>query len=244
MTRRWIGLISLVIAAAFLLGGCVQSGNPASRTGRVTGRVYDGRTGSVPAGVRATLSEHPIAVDGGMFSVSNLAAGTYRLQVEAPGFKTFFSALQVGDSTLSVEVALEPVETAPPDNPPSSRFSASDLDLLARLVRAEAEGEPYEGKVAVAATVLHRVDDPGYPNTIPGVIYQVWDGKYVQYEPVMNGTIDLPADEASRRAVQDAVRGVDPSFGAIGFYNPSKTSNQWVRNRQITTIIGNHYFFK
>lgn len=127
---------------------------------------------------------------------------------------------------------------------PSPRFSGSDLDLLARLVHAEAEGEPYAGKVAVAATILHRVDDPAYPDTIPGVIYQVWDGKYVQYEPVLNGRINLPADDASRRAVQDAVAGVDPSLGAIGFYNPAKTFNQWVRERPVTTVIGNHYFFR
>src|SRR5690606_4127177 len=46
--------------------------------------------------------------------------------------------------------------------PPGSgiHLSPSDLDLLARLVTAEAEGESYEGQVAVAATVLNRLRDP------------------------------------------------------------------------------------
>jgi N-acetylmuramoyl-L-alanine amidase len=118
------------------------------------------------------------------------------------------------------------------------------LDLLARLVHAEAEGEPYLGKVAVAATVLNRVASSNYPNTIPGVIYQVIDGRYVQYEPVLNGRINIPAGAEAIRATQEAVRGVDPSFGAIGFFNPAKTSNSWVRSRPVTTVIGNHVFFK
>ncbi|NMB02012.1 MAG: hypothetical protein GX971_10955, partial [Firmicutes bacterium] len=51
-------------------------------------------------------------------------------------------------------------------------FSESDLDLLARVVRAEAEGEPYDGQVAVAAVILNRVNHPEFPNTIPAVVYE------------------------------------------------------------------------
>ena len=47
-----------------------------------------------------------------------------------------------------------------------------DLDLLARLISAEARGEPYEGQVAVGAVVLNRVEHPSFPNSIAGVIYQ------------------------------------------------------------------------
>ncbi|HCF89655.1 MAG TPA: spore cortex-lytic enzyme, partial [Firmicutes bacterium] len=31
---------------------------------------------------------------------------------------------------------------------------------------------------------------------------------------------------------------------AIGFYNPAKTTNAWVRSRPTTIVIGNHVFFK
>lgn len=123
-------------------------------------------------------------------------------------------------------------------------FSAADLELLARLVRAEAEGEPYEGQVAVAAAVLNRVRDPRYPSTIPGVIYQVVDGRFYQFCPVADGRINLPSTASSRRAVQDALNGWDPSGGAIGFYNPSTSSNSWVRQQQTTAVIGNHIFYK
>ncbi len=120
--------------------------------------------------------------------------------------------------------------------------SATDIDLLARLVEAEAGGEPYEGKVAVAATVLNRLKDARFPKSISGVIYQVIDG-YYQYTPVLNGQINLPASNSSYQAAKDALAGWDPTYGANGFYNPAKTWDQWVRSNPVTTSIGNHVFF-
>lgn len=122
-------------------------------------------------------------------------------------------------------------------------FSAPELDLFARLVHAEAAGEPYAGQVAVAASVLNRLDSPLFPNTLTGVIYQVVSGFY-QYSPVLDGRINLPANESARQAVRDALAGSDPSLGATGFYNPRKTTNAWVRQQPVTTIIGNHVFFR
>lgn len=124
----------------------------------------------------------------------------------------------------------------------SRTVSSSELDLLARLVHAEAGGEPYLGQVAVAATVLNRVDSPKYPNSITAVIYQVTNG-YYQYSPVLDGRINLPASESAYRAALEAINGVDPTNGATGFYNPSKTANQWVRSQPVATVIGNHVFF-
>lgn len=123
----------------------------------------------------------------------------------------------------------------------SNRLSTSEVDILARLVRAEAGGEAYIGQVAVAATVLNRVSSPSYPNTVRGVVYQVYNG-YIQYCPVRNGTINLPANPTAYRAVQDALNGWDPSRGALSFYNPRTATNAWIRSRPVTTVIGNHVF--
>lgn len=122
-------------------------------------------------------------------------------------------------------------------------LSQADVDLFARLVHAESAGEPYTGQVAVAATVLNRVKDSRYPDTVRGVIMQVWAG-YFQYSPVEDGRINLPAAATAYRAVQDALNGSDPSLGATGFYNPAKTTNQWVRIQPVTIAIGNHLFFR
>lgn len=122
-------------------------------------------------------------------------------------------------------------------------FSAKEIDLLARLVHSESAGEPYIGQVAVAATVLNRIESHLYPNTLSGVIYQVTNGHY-QYSPVLDGRINQPAGETAYNAVYDALKGWDPSGNALGFYNPKKTGNQWVRQQQVTTVIGNHVFFR
>lgn len=121
-------------------------------------------------------------------------------------------------------------------------LSQSDLDLLARLVTAESDGEPYEGQVAVAATILNRLSDPRYPKTVPGIIYQIDNGIY-QYSPVLDGRINNPASSNAYRAVNDALSGWDPSKGANGFYNPAKTTSQWVRSQPVSAAIGNHVFF-
>lgn len=120
----------------------------------------------------------------------------------------------------------------------------SGYELLARLVSAEAQGEPYSGQVAVAATVLRRMTDPRFPATLEGIIYQVWNRYYYQYSPVENGTINYPAVWSAYRAVEDALNGVDPSAGANGFYNPTGTENSWVTEQPVTTVIGNHVFFR
>ncbi len=116
-------------------------------------------------------------------------------------------------------------------------FSDGDTDLLARLVQSEAGGEPYAGKVAVAAVVLNRVRSESFPNTVRGVIYQP-----MQFCPVDNGTIYQPADAESFRAVRDAMNGSDPSLGALYFFAPSKTSNAFVWSRPVTLDIANHRF--
>ncbi|RJX27918.1 MAG: cell wall hydrolase [Dethiobacter sp.] len=128
-------------------------------------------------------------------------------------------------------------ETENPEN--DSPYSPEDIDLLARLVHAEAKGETYQGKIAVAATVLNRIKSADYPDTIPGVIYQ-----NNQYCPVRNGQINRPADEDAFRAVEEALEGNDPTGGALSFFNPSKSSNRWIRSRPYLTRIGNHIFVK
>ena len=122
-------------------------------------------------------------------------------------------------------------------------FTAAEMDLFARIVHAESEGEPFEGQVAVAATILNRIRSEVYPNTMSGVVYQVESGK-VQYSPVLDGRINRPAGESAKRAVLQALNGTDPTNGATGFFNPSKTSNQWVRSRPVVATIAGHVFFK
>ncbi|OAO81835.1 cell wall hydrolase [Anoxybacillus flavithermus] len=122
-------------------------------------------------------------------------------------------------------------------------ISQADKDLLARLVHAEAKGEPFAGKVAVATVVLNRVDHPNFPNTIREVIYDR-SGGYYAFTPVQNGEINKPADREAYRAVEEAIAFRGLGRGSLYFYNPKTAKSEWIRSRQVTVVIGNHVFAK
>lgn len=124
---------------------------------------------------------------------------------------------------------------------PNSPISAADKDLMARLVRAEAVGEPYAGKVAVAVVILNRVKSDQFPNSVRGVIYQISNGYYA-FTPVANGEINKPADAESKRAVNEAIALMGKGGGSLFFYNPDTSTNSWILSRPVTTRIGNHVF--
>lgn len=119
----------------------------------------------------------------------------------------------------------------------SSNQTNSDLYLLAKCVHAEARGESYVGKVAVAAVILNRVEHPSFPNTIAGVVYQPW-----AFTAVFDGQINLEPDESAYAAAQDALNGWDPTYGCIYYYNPDTATSQWIFSREIVTTIGKHVF--
>jgi N-acetylmuramoyl-L-alanine amidase len=126
---------------------------------------------------------------------------------------------------------------------PNSPISAADKDLMARLVHAEAGGEPYAGKVAVASVVLNRVNSSHFPNSVQGVIYQITDGHYA-FEPVQNGRVNQPADAASKRAVNEAIALIGKGNGSLYFYNPKISTSSWIFSRPVIKRIGNHVFAK
>ncbi len=125
------------------------------------------------------------------------------------------------------------------NNKTSTTSNNTDLNLLSKLVYAEARGEPYKGMVAVAATVLNRVSNSKFPNTIAGVIYQ--SGAYTC---VADGQINLAANEQARKAAQDAINGWDPTSGCIYYFNPNTATSGWIWSRPQVMTIGSHIFCK
>lgn len=119
----------------------------------------------------------------------------------------------------------------------SSAQTNSDLYLLAKLIHSEARGEPYVGQVAVGAVVLNRVKDPGFPNTLEGVIYQPW-----AFTALHDGQFNLEPNSTSYQAAQDAFNGWDPSYGSIYYYNPATATSSWIFSRTTIVTIGNHVF--
>jgi len=114
---------------------------------------------------------------------------------------------------------------------------SGDYALLARLISAEARGEPYAGQVAVGAVVLNRVDSPIFPDTVSGVIYQ-----HGAFTCITDGQFNEPVAESSYRAARDALNGVDPSGGALYYFNPATATSQWIWSRPLLVVIGKHRF--
>lgn len=113
----------------------------------------------------------------------------------------------------------------------------ANIYLLARIISAEARGEPYTGQVAVGAVVLNRVEHPSFPDTLAGVIYQ--NGAFTA---ITDGQFNEPISDSAYRAARDALNGWDPTGGCIYYYNPAKTSNKFIWSRPVIITIGAHRF--
>jgi len=115
---------------------------------------------------------------------------------------------------------------------------SGDDALLARLISAEARGEPYNGQIAVGAVVLNRVDSPIFPNTLSGVIYQ--SGAVTC---IVDGQFNEPIAESAYRAARDAMNGFDPCGGALYYFNPQTATSKWIWSRPLIVVIGKHRFY-
>ncbi|MED2943292.1 cell wall hydrolase [Bacillus swezeyi] len=119
----------------------------------------------------------------------------------------------------------------------SPEITGEEKELLSRLVHAEAKGESFKGKVAVANVVLNRVGDGGFPDSIKSVIYQK-----NAFEPVLNGSINRKPDRESVEAVEVAVDHDKKETDALYFYNPDIATDGWIKTRKVVERIGNHVF--
>lgn len=132
----------------------------------------------------------------------------------------------------------EPVQPTEPvqETEPVLNYSQEELDLLARLIMAETESQPYEAKVAVGSVVLNRVNSGLFAPTIKEVINQNING-YYQFTPVQNGWINRPANTDCIKAAKEALSGVDKTNGALFYYDDS-TTNQWILSKPVSIQFG------
>lgn len=119
----------------------------------------------------------------------------------------------------------------------NTAYSNSDVELLAKVISAEARGESYEGQVAVGAVILNRVEHPSFPDSISGVVYQ--NGAF---SCINDSNWYAEVADSAKRAAIDALNGWDPSGGAIYYFNPSKTNDAFMHSRPVVRVIGDHYF--
>jgi len=134
-----------------------------------------------------------------------------------------------------------PIEWGTPSRGGRSRAttiaSGEDLECLARTVYSEARGEPFAGQVAVAAVVLNRLESGQYGSSIKEVVFQRG-----AFTAVADGQYYKKPDETAYDAARAALSGIDPSKGALYYWNPRTATSRWVWTRNIVTRIGNHVF--
>jgi N-acetylmuramoyl-L-alanine amidase len=150
-----------------------------------------------------------------------------------------FDAETVEDAQAAETLTLKKVEVDTKESSMTDhRFiREEEKKLLARLVHAEAEGEPFEGKVAVADVVLNRVEHEQFPDSIKEVIYQ-----RNAFEPVQNGSINEPPNQEAIKAVEKALVDQEKNQKLLYFYNPDTATSEWIFSRQVVKQIGNHSF--
>ncbi|NFD54965.1 cell wall hydrolase [Clostridium botulinum] len=121
-------------------------------------------------------------------------------------------------------------------------LTKDDIYLMAQIVQAESESEPFEGKIAVASVIFNRTVAPGFPKTVESVIRQKNAFSCLN----KNGSISKIPDQISFQAVEEALKGKDPTNNALYFYNPKISTCNWMKNvsKNNKKIIGNHVFFK
>lgn len=126
----------------------------------------------------------------------------------------------------------------------SRSYTSDDLFWLARIIEAEAGGEPYNGKVAVGNVVLNRVNSSEFPNTIYAVIFDYHE-HIPQFSPVAEGTIYNNPSQESMQAARDALNGARPVGNSTYFFNPDKAAGTWiVQNKTYVMRIGGHTFYR
>lgn len=224
-TRRFLQAASAVMLALFMLTAIshgLEQSQPTT-TNAVLSRV--GSRGKEVEAIQQTLR------DWGLFSGN--VTGYYGTQTET-AVRRFQTARGLTVDGIAGPQTLKALGISVGAVPAATE---ANVNLLARIVSAEARGETYEGQVAVAACVLNRVEHPSFPDTLSGVIYQPG-----AFTAITDGQFNEAIAESAYRAARDALNGWDPSGGAIYYFNPDKTSNKWIRTRPVIKRIGSHLF--
>lgn len=145
--------------------------------------------------------------------------------------ETSISPLQVTNTyyekTETVYAKIEEIEVEP-----ISKYDKAEIELVALITMAEAEGECEQGKRLVIDTILNRVDSEHFPDTVSDVIYQpnqftsVWNGRVKRCE-VQNDICKLVTEEMTNRTNSEVL-----------FF----TANEYGKYGTPMFNVGNHYF--
>lgn len=225
-----LGIITLY-AIGFPLALCFQMGSTVPKAlktpGLQVGRALPRKTNPVTRPSQGEASSNP----------ATAIARTAPVAGSTPPLK---SAVAEPNTVPGVALPAKQVESSArsvAETGSDGHLSNYQFQMLARIISAEAKGEPFTGQVAVGAVILNRVASGNFPKTIAANVL-----KPGQFEPVANGHIWNEPTDSAFKAARLALQGWDPTNGALYFFNPAKTSSHWIWSRPVVTRIGNHLF--
>jgi N-acetylmuramoyl-L-alanine amidase len=135
-------------------------------------------------------------------------------------------------------VAVAP--TAPSEPNPKMVDHANDVELLARVVWHEARGEPRRAKVLVAQTVLERVRDPRWPDTVAEVITQ--GSQYSNFDINHRPSPWAPGWRECVEAAREAIRLLQPR--AANHFHAVTVMPHWHDPKKVIARAGGHIFLR
>lgn len=140
------------------------------------------------------------------------------------------------------------VDYAVIEQQPLYRFSDEELEVLLRIVEAEAGGEDEDGRLLVANVVLNRVNSDIFPDTVSEVVFQK-EGTVAQFSPAYSGKYQrVKISDVTISAVGRALMGEDISQGALYFVarkRADESSVKWFDDKLVFLFEhGGHEFFK
>lgn len=137
-------------------------------------------------------------------------------------------------SSSPVAIEEDPIPVYAIPEPPQYSLTDEEIDLIALVTMAEAEGESEQGKRLVISTILNRVDSElrYFPDTVTEVVYQP-----NQFSSMWNGRVDrCYVDEDICELVRDEVKSRTNS-DVLYFH-----ANKYGKYGTPLLVEGNHYF--
>ena len=126
----------------------------------------------------------------------------------------------------------------------------SDIELLIALVMGEAEGEPLQGKIAVACVVRNRVNDERWPDTWRGVMMQpnqfsCFLPEYFRADIFKQDRLNPVWREAHLAAFGVYNRYIRAEArGANHYYATIIEEPYWAKGRNPVLEVGKHKFYQ
>jgi spore germination cell wall hydrolase CwlJ-like protein len=137
------------------------------------------------------------------------------------------------------------------DFTPNHTYSEREQWCLSTGIYFEARGESYRGQVAVAQTIMNRVEHPNYPDTICGVVYQNQHRRNAcQFSFACDGIpdrINEPAAWAKAQEITQTVLNKEIFLTEVAdatHYHATYVRPHWARNMDKLTQVGLHVFYR